>query len=60
MINYVTTKEIDKVIDGEDTRQEWFITKDDDKYIAVDNTTGDAWTEEFFTLTAAVIWLQRG
>lgn len=34
-----------------------FLTWENGKYIAIDNRTGDAWTEEFKTLKAAVRWL---
>lgn len=34
-----------------------FITKDGDKYIAIDNSEGHAWTEEFRSLYVADCWL---
>ena len=35
----------------------WFYGKSDDIYIAVDNETGDAWTEEFDSEKACKKWL---
>lgn len=34
-----------------------FLTKEGRKWIAVDNTIGDAWTEEFSRKRQAVRWL---
>ena len=35
-----------------------FLTKEGHKWVAVDNTTGDAWTEEFSWKRQAVRWLR--
>ena len=35
-----------------------FLTKEGRKWVAVDNTTGDAWTEEFPRKRQAVRWLR--
>lgn len=35
-----------------------FLTKGDRKWVAVDNTTGDAWTEEFCWKRQAIRWLR--
>lgn len=35
-----------------------FLTKEGRKWIAVDNTTGDAWTEGFSRKCQAVRWLR--
>ena len=35
-----------------------FLTKEGCKWVAVDNTTGDAWTEEFSRKRQAVRWLR--
>ena len=35
-----------------------FLTKDGRKWVAVDNSTGDAWTEEFTRKRQAVRWLR--
>ncbi len=37
-----------------------FYHKDGDIYVGVDNSTGDAWTEDFTTLEDCLAWLQRG
>ena len=36
-----------------------FLTKEGRKWVAVDNTTGDAWTEDFRWKRQAVRWLRR-
>ena len=36
-----------------------FIAKDGEKYIAIDNMTADAWTEEFYSLYVANCWLME-
>lgn len=35
-----------------------FLTKEGHKWVAVDNTTGDVWTEEFSRKRQAVRWLR--
>lgn len=35
-----------------------FYQKDGDLYIGIDNTTGDAWVEEFATLGYCLAWLE--
>ena len=35
-----------------------FLTKEGHKWVAVDNTTGDAWTEEFSRKHQAIRWLR--
>lgn len=35
-----------------------FLTKEGHKWVAVDNSTGDAWTEEFSWKHQAVRWLR--
>ena len=35
-----------------------FLTKEGHKWVVVDNTTGDAWTEEFSRKRQAVRWLR--
>ena len=35
-----------------------FLTKEGRKWVAVDNTTGDTWTEEFPRKRQAVRWLR--
>ena len=35
-----------------------FLTKEGRKWVAVDNSTGDAWTEEFSCKRQAVRWLR--
>ena len=35
-----------------------FLTKEGHKWVAVDNSTGDAWTEEFTRKRQAIRWLR--
>lgn len=50
----------EKVLIVIDFRTPWglFLTKEGRKWVAVDNTTGDAWTEEFSPKRQAVRWLR--
>ena len=50
----------EKVLDMIDFRTPLglFLTKEGRKWVAVDNTTGDAWTEEFSRKRQAVRWLR--
>lgn len=34
-----------------------FYVLDNDTHVAIDNTTGEAWTEEFTSQTEAQVWL---
>ena len=35
-----------------------FLAYDGDYYVAIDNTDGNCWTEQFKTITGAVAWLE--
>lgn len=59
MIEYVTKEEITKIVTFEERRSGKFITVDCNHFIAVDNTTGDAFTEEFIKLETAIEWLNN-
>ena len=50
----------EKVLNVIDFRTPWglFLTKEGRKWVAVDNTTVDAWTEEFSPKRQAVRWLR--
>ena len=50
----------EKVLDMIDFRTPLglFLMKEGRKWVAVDNTTGDAWTEEFSRKRQAVRWLR--
>lgn len=37
-----------------------FWQKDEDVYVGIDNTTGEAWTEDFKTLDDCLAWLKGG
>ncbi len=34
-----------------------YISEENDKYISIDNTSGECWTGEFTTLQEAISWL---
>lgn len=56
-IKRVSSKQLLSVIDHR-TSLGLFLTKESRKWVAVDNTTGDAWTEEFFRKRQAIRWLR--
>ena len=37
----------------------WYYDQDSSKYIGIDNTTGEAWTEEFDTKQECFNWLKK-
>ena len=53
----VNTERLTDVIDRR-TPLGLFLTKEGRKWVAVDNTTGDAWTEEFSRKHQAIRWLR--
>lgn len=63
MIKCVTKEVITKIIhnycDNIPNDKEKYITVDGNRYIAVDNSTGDAWTEEFPNMKDAIDWLNN-
>ena len=56
-IKRVSPKFIGKVIEDR-VPSGRFLTKEGRKWVAVDNSTGDAWTEEFSSKRQAVRWLR--
>lgn len=52
----VSKEKINEIIETREERG-LFLTQDGDKYIAVDNTDGEAWTEEYNDITEAVQYL---
>lgn len=57
-IKEITSDQASLVID---TREPFglFYLLDDDVYIGIDNSTGDAWTEEFSNLRQCKEWLRN-
>lgn len=57
-IKMITSEQASTIID---TRIPFglFYLLDDDVYIGIDNTTGDAWTEEFPNLCQCKKWLEN-
>ena len=56
VIRLVRKATLEKVID-ECLPLGLFLTRDAGVWVAVDNSTGDAWTEEFRYLLTAIRWL---
>ena len=56
-IHRVSSKFLGRVIEHR-TPCGLFLTKESHKWVAVDNTTRDAWTEEFSRKRQAVRWLR--
>ena len=56
-IHRVSPEKVMSVIDLR-TPSGLFLTKEGRKWVAVDNTTGDAWTEEFSRKHQAIRWLR--
>ena len=56
-IHRVSSKQLTDVIERH-TPLGLFLTKEGRIWVAVDNTTGDAWTEEFSRKRHAVRWLR--
>ena len=56
-IHRVSSERMMKVIDFR-TPLGLFLTKEGGKWVAVDNSTGDVWTEEFSRKRQAIRWLR--
>jgi len=56
-IKHVSPGFLGKVIDDR-TPSGHFLTKEGRKWVAVDNSIGDAWTEEFSRKRQAIRWLR--
>ena len=55
-ITFLEMDESDEVIFTREPKGK-FISNETKCWVAIDNSTGDAWTEEFESLELAVIWL---
>lgn len=58
MIRYITSEESSKIIDTRKPLGSFFEICDN-TYIAIDNTTGHAWVEEFEDIEECVCWLNE-
>lgn len=56
-IQRVGTEQIRKVIAGYSPRG-LFLARENGRWVAVDNRTGSAWTEEFHRKRTAIRWLR--
>lgn len=53
---YVNQEEANQIIEHR-SRRGLFVQEADGKFVGIDNTTGDAWVEEFPDLTECLKWL---
>lgn len=58
-IREVTNEEVAKIIVDREPRG-LFYQKDGDVYVGIDNSTGEAWTEDFPNLDECLAWLKGG
>ena len=58
LVTKVTRAEADAIIQSREPRG-LFYQQDDNRWVGIDNMTGDAWTEEFGSLEQCLTWLQR-
>lgn len=61
MIKFVELEKVSKIIENFNNKKPSeigkFLTVEGNLYIAVDNSTGDAWTEDFPDMKDAIDWL---
>ncbi len=58
MIQKVTKEQAKEIIDQR-LPLGCFWLQDGDKFIGIDNQSGDAWTEDFKSKGACIIWLEK-
>lgn len=54
----ITSKEAMQIIENRKPLGIFYV-KENGKYVGIDNRTGDAWTEEFKSLSACEAWLKE-
>lgn len=54
----VSEQEASRIINGRCPKGRFWTFGRNGKYVGIDNSTGDAWTEEFDTLDKCVRWLK--
>lgn len=59
MITVVSVKRANEVIDKRDSVG-LFLVIENDMFVGIDNSTGEAWTEEFTDLNKCLRWLHGG
>lgn len=59
-ISYIDEERASSIIDTRKPIGKYLYEDEDGIFVAIDNTTGDAWTEEFSTLLEAEQWLYEG
>ena len=58
LIKEVTQAKADAIIQSREPRG-LFYQQDGNRWVGIDNMTGDAWTGEFGSLEQCLAWLQR-
>lgn len=62
-IKIVSASELSKVIDAHRNNRGFYLSLESDGtdivLVACDNSTGDAWVEEFYSTKDAMRWLER-
>jgi len=58
-IKKITQEEASKIIETREPKG-LFYQKDGETYVGIDNSYGDAWTEDFKSLCACKRWLKNG
>lgn len=56
MIQEITKKKAAEIIEKRELLGNFYLYEDD-RYVGIDNRTGDAWTEEFDTKEKCIDWL---
>lgn len=55
----ITSKEADFIIDFRKPLGMFYLKSENDLYVGIDNRTGDAWTEDFKSLSTCKNWLRK-
>lgn len=56
----ITSQDATRIIQNPyEAGEQLYWLKDGDKYVGIDNSTHDAWTEEFDTKQDCIRWLRR-
>ena len=57
MIERIDPKTANQMAAGEITRRGVFLCKEGERWVAIDNRTGDCWVEDFHSKGIAAMWL---
>lgn len=63
MIKFVPLEKVSEIIENfnnnKPTEEGKYLTVEGNRFVAVDNSTGDAWTEDFPKMKDAIDWLNN-